>query len=234
MNVNLAEHQRSIMAAMGIDLWVPKVNVQTRQYQSALYRDVVRAEAEITAPIEFSNPSIHSTIVNTDQNIADKSQNSNKLLQSEVSLLKRNNETQKTEEISKPEQIQKQTEFNNVPAIQIQPFEIQAFCNEDCLILVDYTDLNADQKTLWINIQRSVTGQYYELKWPFPMLQFQDGKGAAVYIQGFVDALKQERKIISLGQLSHLKSSDVIQLASLQEMLDQPILKRRLWQFMQK
>ena len=101
------------------------------------------------------------------------------------------------------------------------------------MILVDSTHIDAEQLTLWSNIQRAVSGQYYELKWPFPLLQLQDGKGANIYIQGFVDALKQDRKVISLGELTYLKSTDIIQLASLQKMLDQPVLKRRLWQFMQ-
>jgi hypothetical protein len=65
------------------------------------------------------------------------------------------------------------------------------------------------------------------------MLQLQDGRGAAMYIQGFVDALRQERKVISLGQLPYLNNTEMFELASLQEMIEQPLLKRRLWQFMQ-
>ncbi len=145
-----------------------------------------------------------------------------------------NAETQQTEEITSSEQIQKQTTISVEPALQIASFEIQAYQIEHCVIFVDATQLNDDQKTLWGNIQRAAFGQYFELKWPFPMLQFQDGRGVSMYIQGFIDGLRQERKIISLGQLTHLNQSDVVQLASLQEMIEQPILKRRLWQFMQK
>ena len=233
MNVNLAEHQRSILAAMGIDLWIPKVDVQTRHYQNALYRDVAQLESENTAPFEFSNSNVVTQPVTIIKNPTAELQQTEKPIQSEVTLLKRNIETQQTEEVSSPEQIKKQTEFNVEPALQIAPFEIQAYCIENCLILVDCTEMDSDQKTLWANIQRAVSGQYYDLKWPFPMLQFQDGKGAAMYTQGFIDCLKQERKLISLGQLPYSQNSDVIQLANLQEMIDQPILKRRLWQFMQ-
>jgi len=42
-----------------------------------------------------------------------------------------------------------------------------------------------------------------------------------------------EKNIISLGSIPHVTHNKMIQLASLQEMLDQPILKKRLWQFMQ-
>lgn len=232
MNVNLAEHQRSILAAMGIDLWIPQVDVQTRHYQNTLYRDVAQNEAEIATTVEFKDFN-HSTtaLTKNTENVIVRRESA---VQSEVSLLKVNAETQQTEEITSSEQIQKQTAISVEPALQIASFEIQAYQIEHCVIFVDATQLNDDQKTLWGNIQRAAFGQYFELKWPFPMLQFQDGRGASMYIQGFIDGLRQERKIISLGQLTHLNQSDVIQLASLQEMIEQPILKRRLWQFMQK
>ncbi|RZG46994.1 hypothetical protein [Acinetobacter wuhouensis] len=232
MNVNLAEHQRSILAAMGIDLWIPQVDVQTRHYQNTLYRDVAQNEAEIATTVEFKDFN-HSTtaLTKNTENVIVRRESA---VQSEVSLLKVNAETQQTEEITSAEQIQKQTAISVEPALQIASFEIQAYQIEHCVIFVDATQLNDDQKTLWGNIQRAAFGQYFELKWPFPMLQFQDGRGASMYIQGFIDGLRQERKIISLGQLTHLNQSDVIQLASLQEMIEQPILKRRLWQFMQK
>ncbi|AXQ22761.1 hypothetical protein BEN71_12045 [Acinetobacter wuhouensis] len=232
MNVNLAEHQRSILAAMGIDLWIPQVDVQTRHYQNTLYRDVAQNEAEIATTVEFKDFN-HSTTAFT-KNTENVIVRRESAVQSEVSLLKVNAETQQTEEITSAEQIQKQTAISVEPALQIASFEIQAYQIEHCVIFVDATQLNDDQKTLWGNIQRAAFGQYFELKWPFPMLQFQDGRGASMYIQGFIDGLRQERKIISLGQLTHLNQSDVIQLASLQEMIEQPILKRRLWQFMQK
>ncbi len=232
MNVNIAEHQRSILAAMGIELWIPKVDVQTRHYNNVLHRDVVFAESEVASPIAFSDskslgePQLKSsipTILHHPEVIAE----------SEVSLLKVNQETLQTEVISSSEQIQKQTALSVEPVLSIEAFDIQAFQMEHCLIVVDSTQLDDEQKMLWANIQRAVLGQYYDLKWPFPMPQFQDGRGAVMYIQGFVDALKQERKILCLGKLEYLNRSDVIQLASLAEMIEQPSLKRRLWQFMQ-
>jgi len=215
---------------MGIDLWVPKVNVETRQYESTLYRDVECLESIKLAPLEFSNQDTQQTdqyVHTIDVDQQDQTQHV------EVSLLKINPRTSQTEEILNTDKIQLQTNFVSSSVIQLDAFQLQAYCAVSCVILVDCTDLKSDEQTLWLNIQRAISGQFYELKWPFPLLQFQDGKGAILYIQGFIDALKQERKVISLGQLPQLNSTDVIQLASLQEMIEQPILKRRLWQFMQ-
>ena len=61
----------------------------------------------------------------------------------------------------------------------------------------------------------------------------QDGRGASSYIQGFLDVFSTEKNVLCLGEIPHLQASHSIQLASLQEMLIQPLLKKRLWQFMQ-
>ena len=59
MSVNLAEHQRSLLATMGINLWVPRVDVQIRHFQTALYRDsafaieLSQTEGLAPAPIDF-------------------------------------------------------------------------------------------------------------------------------------------------------------------------------------
>ena len=241
MNVNLQEHQRSLMAAMGIDLWIPRSDVQTRPYQNNLYRDI--ATLEQTDNIQFDTSSHlpqHVFKANQTQSIQQLAEihptnveKVNLSQQTEISSLKQNIDIQQKSESSVSEQISKQVDFHTTPAIQLEAFEIQAFCISNCVILVDCSKITAEQQQLWLNIQHAMMGQYYDLKWPFPMLQLQDGKGASIYIQGFIDALKNERKVISLGQLPHLQAADIIHLASLQEMIDQPILKRRLWQFMQ-
>ena len=237
MNVNLQEHQRSLMATMGIDLWVSRSDVQTRPYQNNLYRDI--ASIEQSSVIQFDAPQNLSQAIQAppiqqlvETHATDVAKTDSKSQVENLSL-KQNIEIQQKSESSVSEQISKQVDFHAEPAIQLDAFEVQAFCIANCVILVDCTQLTADQLQLWLNIQHAIVGQYYELKWPFPMLQLQDGKGAHIYIQGFIDALKNERKVLSLGQLPHLQATDIIQLASLQEMIDQPILKRRLWQFMQ-
>ena len=120
------------------------------------------------------------------------------------------------------------------PALQIAPFQLQAFGLPDCVIVVDATEMTAEQQQLWNNIQQALQAEYYELQWPFPLLNFQDSRGVDSYVQGFLDAISADKNIILIGQLPYLADPKSINLASLQEMLDQPLLKKRLWQFMQK
>ncbi|MEG0481976.1 MAG: hypothetical protein RR569_02590 [Acinetobacter sp.] len=233
MSVNLQEHQRSLMAAMGIDLWIPRSDVQTRPYQNNLYRDIASLEQASVVEFDLSHIQQNQSVQQFAKADLIHTEKASEIQPTEASLLKNNIQRTQQKETSATEQISKKIDYQTEPSIQLDSFEIQAFCIASCVILVDCTQLSAEQLKLWLNIQHAIVGQYYELKWPFPMLQLQDGKGANIYIQGFIDALKNERKVISLGQLPHVQATDIIQLASLQDMIDQPILKRRLWQFMQ-
>lgn len=236
MSVNLQEHQRSLMAAMGIDLWIPRSDVQTRPYQNNIYRDIapeISSFEQGVVAFDLSHIQHNQTTQQPTRQDSIHADKTSIIEHTEVALLKSNIQITQQNETSSLAQIPKKIDDQTEPSIQLAPFEIQAFCITSCVIVVNCTQLTADQLKLWLNIQHAVVGQYYELNWPFPILQLQDGKGANIYIQGFIDALKNERQVICLGQLPHVHATDMIQLASLQEMIDQPVLKRRLWQFMQ-
>ncbi len=74
---------------------------------------------------------------------------------------------------------------------------------------------------------------FFALQWPFGLVNLQDGRGAASYVQGFIDAISLDKNVICLGDIPHLEHAKVYPLASLQQMIEQPLLKKRLWQFMQ-
>lgn len=93
------------------------------------------------------------------------------------------------------------------------------------MIVVDATSMSSEQQQLWNNIQHAISAEYALLQWPFPLLEFQDGRGAESYVQGFLDALSVDKNILFLGQSGYFKHAKGMQLASLQEMLDQPLLK---------
>ncbi|MCH4242935.1 hypothetical protein [Acinetobacter gerneri] len=235
MNVEMIEHQRNIMAAMGIDIWVPQGCADIRQVNTSLYRDMARAEAEIEAVLpHIQNETAPQKTIQSDIAITTA-------LQTKV--------TQPVHENKKPfvdqnavgldvnTQNKNTVTHSNIATELLAPlavdaFYLQAVSLENCVIVVDVSKLSEAENTLWGNIQRAAPHQYDELKWPFPLGQFQDGRSAHIYVQGFVDALRSDKHVLSLGALPHLADLKLIQLASLQEMLDQPLLKRRLWQFM--
>lgn len=224
MNVSLQQHQRSILAAMGIDVWVPKLDVPVRHMQSQLYRDT--AAPEIVSEDVISDVQFQTETVVAEDIVSAQPRSEQLPIQTKVESI------QHTEVALDIQPINRPTETLEIQ--KLAAFELQAICLKSCVIVIDATQISAEQHTLWLNIQNALISEYFELKWPFPVTQFQDGRGAHMYIQGFLDALKHDKVIITLGEISHLKNTDAIQLASLQEMLTQPKLKRRLWKFMQK
>ena len=117
--------------------------------------------------------------------------------------------------------------------LQVEAFSIEALQVPYCVILVESTALSQKQHQLWRNIQHALQAEYHVLQWPFAIEVLQDGIGVENYVQGFVDVLSADKKMLILGQLPHFKSEQCLHLASLQEMLDQPLLKKSLWDAIQ-
>ena len=218
MNVNMVEHQRSILAVLGIDVWMPKVNAPVQNYTSSLYRD--QAAPEQLHPI---HPQAFDAIPFSSASAVDTKSSSTVKVEPTADVSVRSKvEDAPAEKIAQPT-------LDVREAIQIDAFELQAWCTETHVILVNSTDLSHDENELWRNIQRSKPGQFFDLKWPFALEPLQDGRGAQVYVQGFLDAMRAEKTLLSLGQCDHVKHVEMQVLSSLQQMLQHPQLKRELW-----
>lgn len=210
-------HQRDILATLGIDIWVPRDVVCQKMPSSSLWRDQAAAEYQ-TEIVLAKAPAVLPLALKVDQR--QEPEHTEPLI-SPIAAVE-----EKIEIVAE--------EIATRPAQQISPFQLQVLALSHCVIVVDTTEITAEQQQLWHNIQHAVSGEYNELQWPFPLMNFQDGHGAESYVQGFLDAISADKNIIFLGQSVYLKHSKSINLAGLQEMLTQPLLKKRLWQFMQK
>ncbi|AUX89830.1 hypothetical protein [Acinetobacter sp. ACNIH1] len=205
-------HQRDILATLGIDIWIPKGDV-CQQHQVSIWRD--QAPAELHSEIILPQPAQIAPVAKAP------------LIAPEPVTVEAKAEA-KSEAPVVVATIQEQREILHIP-----PFNLQALSLEHCTIVIDATEMTEQTQLLWINIQRALQSEFYELNWPFPWVNLQDGRGVESYIQGFLDMMSLEKNIISLGSIPHVTHNKMIQLASLQEMLDQPIHKKHLWQFMQ-
>ncbi|MEW7121029.1 hypothetical protein [Acinetobacter nosocomialis] len=209
--------QRNILATLGIDIWIPRTQVCQKNNAHTLWRDqVVELHESITVP--------------TIDVPAFEQKPSKPLLPEAPKVVE-----QPSIAISDVPQSERVVEKPVIAVEQeaITPFELQAYCLEKCVIFVDVTALEKEEKQLWTNIQKAKVGHYAELKWPFPLVAYQDQRGVGSYIQGFLDAVAAEKKILCLGKCAYIQHANLIHLASLKEMLDKPLLKKRLWQLMQ-
>lgn len=215
---NMIGQQRNILATLGIDVWIPREVVCQKNTAPSLWRDqIVEETSQSLTPILDVAPTSQEIQIASRQTLA--------ITEKEI--------PQPTEIIAKPVVKEVAEKEQLVITTQIQAFELQMYVLENCAILLESSQLSDAQRQLWQNIQKARLGQYAELKWPFPLAVFQESRGLPSYIQGFLDATASGRKILCLGQLDFIQHSNILHLASLEEMLAQPVLKRRLWQLMQ-
>lgn len=217
-------HERKILATLGIDVWIPRGTVSARLGNTPIWRDqTARVE-----PLHFHD---HVKDVKPDS----ATENLQKKITDIVEQVAIDTLPPQAEKEHLPAASKDANAAEAVnPIVEVEAFSVQAYSLVHCTILINATRLTEPQQQLWLNIQRSLSGQYSLLEWPFPLPNFQDNRGVGCYVQGFIDAIAYEKSILSLGDIPYLNHSKVIRLASLQEMLDKPLLKKRLWQFMYK
>lgn len=205
-------HQREILASLGIDIWVSRTAVPQTLPQSSLWRDLAA-------------PELHSEIIVS----AAVNQQSKQQQPTILEEHKQEPSPQHTVvEVVAPDDIPEARVI-----LQVEAFSIEALKLPHCVILAESTALSQKQQQLWRNIQHALQAEYHVLQWPFALEVLQDGIGVENYVQGFVDVLSADKNILILGHLPHFKSEQCLHLASLQEMLEQPLLKKSLWDAIQ-
>ena len=114
-----------------------------------------------------------------------------------------------------------------------QEFILEACCFAKQVIMIERQQMSTTHEQLWRNIQAiEENSQVVQLFWPIPQLNLNDEKGMKYYLQGFLDMHVMSKPIIFLGQ-TDLFSSESMQMApSLNEMIEQPLLKRTLWKLL--
>ena len=209
-------HQREVLASLGIDLWVPDFLPSQQNVATSIWRDQSTPEivSEIVRPHQPEAKSIPEPplVQNKLPHQAPPAEIATQPIEQEVV-------TALKEEIVRE-------------AIHVEAFQLQAIALEHCALVIEAAQLSLEQQQLWQNIVQALPAQKYALNWPFPLLNFQDGRGVQSYIQGFIDGLGQGKTVIVLGSIPNANGIKVTQAASLQEMLDQPLLKKALWHMM--
>lgn len=211
--------QRNILATLGIDVWIPREVVCQKNTAPNLWRDQVVDEVSQSTVLALDSALIVEEIPVTAVHTPP------------ITEIEIPQQTKVVVELVAKEAVVEKEQI--VITAQIQALELQMYVLDNCAILLESSQLNDAEQQLWQNIQKARLGQYAELKWPFPLAAFQESRGLSSYIQGFIDATATNKKILCLGQLDFIQHSNILHLASLEEMIAQPLLKRRLWQLMQ-
>ena len=202
----MMQHQHNVLASLGIDIWVPRQAVSQVSTEQSIWRDQevveLNSKNEIapTQPIVFDHQILKEKIVPPTQELVDDQLTDHALLGEVVK-----------------------------DVVEVAPFSLQALIIYNALILIDATNFTQEQEALWLNLSKLSQQSLQQIKWPYAVSTLQDGIGASVYVQGFVDCLKTNKKILSLGKLPIQIAASIQATVSLQEMLDKPASKKILW-----
>lgn len=199
-------HQREVLAQLGIDIWVTRDTLCQEITQPSIWRD--QALPEIITNLAIQRKTFEKNVVTQETPV----------IRTKVKEQKITVEVIQTED---------------KPKLEIDAFSLQALKLNHVVIILNSTEINAEQQQLWGNIQRALQAEFFELNWPFTLPEMNDGQGVENYIQGFIDMIATEKLMISLGEIPHWSHPELTTFASLQEMLNQPLLKRKLWNFIQ-
>ena len=208
-------HSREVLANLGIDLWIPRDVLCQELAQPSIWRDQSLPEVLVDLSVVPQIPT--DTEIKEDPLFAfvDESRTDVKQKQTHV-------------EAKLPKVIE---HVEEKPALQIPAFNIQALSLDRALILIEGSAITAEQQQLWVNIQKGLKAEFSELNWPFALPELQDGSCVENYVQGFVDAVALDKSLIVLGDVPHTLHLKAQKFSSLQQMLDQPLLKKDLWQY---
>ncbi|WP_111891943.1 hypothetical protein [Acinetobacter sp. MB5] len=218
----MIEQQRQQLAMMGIDLWVPRAAV-VRSVTSAakLWRDVDIGQ---TVEQQIAPQQVNIDAVSNIKSVV------NQAASQEIILDKINTQVAVEQDL-KPSPVGPEI---NITIDAVEAFQLQALVAEQFVLLTDHTALTAETLPLWRNIQQALVLQDAVLQWPFPVPSLQDASGLGDYVQGFFDVIAAEKTIFCLGDLPTGLTLELEHVASLADMLQQPLLKQQLWKLIQQ
>ncbi|MHA3083012.1 hypothetical protein ACX1NX_07540 [Acinetobacter sp. ANC 5383] len=225
----MIEQQRQQLAMMGIDLWIPRhAAVHSISTTTTLWRDAdIGQSGQLSTASKL--PELDSAIVLKNE------------IKKEI-VIKPDDQhvSVNVKAVEIPLNIQETVHAAAVTKvdaesleIEQQAFQLQVLFAEQFVFLVDQQQLTAQTLPLWRNIQQALHLQDASLQWPFPLVNLQEPIGLQDYLQGFFDVVAAEKSIFCLGELPVSFKLSCQTVPSLQEMLQQPLLKQQLWKLIQ-
>lgn len=234
--------QRAILAGLGIPLWIPKLLGARKQHAAStiIWRD---------------QPGLDQLGISIPQTL----QVANVAAQQETSVVPIENQSSVARQ-AVPEQSAKVADVtvsnpiiapmplpgadvavHPADSLSSQPllrFSVQAVEINHWILLVDEQTLQSTEvRQLWGNICAAFAKtEQLRFNWPLADgLRWQHPQGAKAALNGFLFRLGMDKRIGLMGQLQDDVMPDRIErLPTLQELIEQPLKKRSLWQLLKQ
>lgn len=237
--------QRSILAGMGISLWVPRL-ARTRTVapaSSGIWRDhtglsqTVSSQVQVTAPVTpvaIVKPAALAHPVQTEANIQPAVQPA--LVPHPPAnppvVAGPSSTTALVPAVDSPVSTEAQQ------AQSLVRFSVQAVELKHWILLIDEQSLqHAAARQLWNNICAAFANpEPVRFNWPLADgMRWQHPQGAKAALNGFLFRMGMDKRIGLMGQLQDDIAPDRIErLPTLEELLEQPLKKRSLWSLLKQ
>lgn len=230
--------QRSILAGMGISLWVPRL-ARTRKILPAsadMWRDQV-----VTGQIPVAAPVAATAIPDVVPVIPDAVQAGFQVQPVVEPVLTANPAESAGQLPATVATVVAMQAGAGQDAVQTQSplrFSVQAVELKHWILLIDEQSLqHAAARQLWANICAAFANpEPVRFNWPLADgLRWQHPQGAKAALNGFLFRMGMDKRIGLMGQLQDDIAPDRIErLPTLQELLEQPLKKRSLWSLLKQ
>lgn len=231
--------QRAILAGLGIPLWIPRLlGTRKQPISPAIWRDQITPDQPLISPHQpeaLLSPQQEPPVAALEVQLSEVQQAEPEQPASALNIT-----------VNKPV-----LATGLLPAVSdalhsadivsnqaLLRFSVQAVEVNHWVLLVDEQTLqNAAAKQLWGNICAAF-GNPEQLRFNWPLadgLRWQHPQGAKAALNGFLFRLGMDKRVGLMGELQDNVMPDRIErLPTLQELIEQPLKKRSLWQLLKQ
>lgn len=222
MNSLMSQQKRHLLHSMGIDVWILKDTQSKNFVAMQFWRDQPCEDMDINEPIIQQPPPIQ--IVTALDRRTQSKQGINKTFSE--------NKVRSDQEKTVVESVLADDyTLGVVPQVKVLPFTLALLTTNKCSILLNYTNLAAEEKVFVDSLAHALNAKMLQLHWPINFFDFQHNDHVSSYVKGFIESRTSLQQIILLGRLPEVVQLDLKKnIIYINDLIKNPMQKKLLWE----
>ncbi|SDB85429.1 hypothetical protein SAMN05421733_102221 [Acinetobacter boissieri] len=224
MNDLMSQQQRHLLNSMGVDVWILKETQPKSFVATQFWRDQAYEKFDLNEPVIEPLPTLQNIVVEKPHL---QSKHDIQILNEEIIGLTKDQHQTRSLEVTSVHEVTSEI------ALQILPFTLALLTIDQCSILLNYTELLAQEKIFVESLRSALGATITELRWPINLADFQQSDYVNSYVNGFIDSTSLGQRIILLGGLPKVLDLDIaIKTVGITDLINNPKEKRVLWEML--
>ncbi|WP_092746906.1 hypothetical protein [Acinetobacter boissieri] len=220
----MSQQQRHLLNSMGVDVWILKETQPKSFVATQFWRDQAYEKFDLNEPVIEPLPTLQNIVVEKPHL---QSKHDIQILNEEIIGLTKDQHQTRSLEVTSVHEVTSEI------ALQILPFTLALLTIDQCSILLNYTELLAQEKIFVESLRSALGATITELRWPINLADFQQSDYVNSYVNGFIDSTSLGQRIILLGGLPKVLDLDIaIKTVGITDLINNPKEKRVLWEML--